>query len=41
MAFNCDVCGYKNSEIKGGGAVPTYGTEVTYSTKSLTQNFNG
>jgi hypothetical protein len=29
MAFTCSQCGYKNSEVKGGGAVPTYGTEVT------------
>jgi len=29
MAFTCSQCGYKNSEVKGGGAVPTLGTEVT------------
>jgi zinc finger protein len=29
MAFTCSQCGYKNSEVRGGGAVPTYGTEVT------------
>jgi hypothetical protein len=29
MAFTCSQCGYKNSEVKGGGAVPTFGTEVT------------
>ena len=28
MAFSCTECGYKNSEIRGGGAVPTKGTEV-------------
>ena len=29
MAFNCTACGFRNNEIKGGGAVPTYGSEVT------------
>ncbi|CAM9368200.1 unnamed protein product, partial [Ectocarpus fasciculatus] len=29
MAFTCDLCGYKNSEIKAGGAVPRQGTTVT------------
>ena len=29
MAFNCASCGFRNNEIKGGGAVPTYGNEVT------------
>lgn len=29
MAFTCSQCGYKSSEVKAGGAVPTYGTEVT------------
>ena len=29
MAFTCEQCGYKSSEVKAGGAVPTYGTEVT------------
>ena len=29
MAFSCSQCGYKNSEVKGGGAVPTFGTQVT------------
>jgi hypothetical protein len=29
MAFTCSQCGYKNSEVRGGGAVPTLGTEVT------------
>ena len=28
MAFTCSQCGYKNSEVRGGGAVPTLGTEV-------------
>jgi zinc finger protein len=29
MAFSCDQCGYKNSEMKAGGAVPNKGTTVT------------
>jgi C4-type Zn-finger protein len=28
MAFTCAECGYKNSEVKGGGAVPAKGSEV-------------
>ena len=28
MAFNCAGCGYRTTDIKGGGAVPTFGTEV-------------
>jgi zinc finger protein len=28
MAFSCGSCGYRNSEVKGGGAVPELGTEV-------------
>ena len=31
MAFTCDSCGYRNSEMKAGGAVPLKGTEVTLS----------
>ena len=27
MAFNCAECGYKNSEIRGGGALPTLGND--------------
>jgi zinc finger protein len=29
MAFNCKDCGFRTNEVKGGGGVPTYGTEVT------------
>lgn len=29
MAFTCSECGYKNSEVKGGGAVPAKGNVVT------------
>lgn len=28
MSFNCTSCGYKSNEVKGGGSVPTYGTDV-------------
>jgi zinc finger protein len=28
MAFDCSFCGFRNSEVKGGGAVPTLGTQV-------------
>jgi len=28
MAFTCTFCGFRNSEVKGGGAVPSLGTEV-------------
>jgi len=28
MAFGCKICGFRTNEVKGGGAVPTYGTEV-------------
>ena len=29
MAFNCTACGFRNNEVKAGGAVPDKGTEVT------------
>ena len=29
MAFDCAYCGYRNNEIKGGGAIPTFGTAYT------------
>ncbi len=35
MAFNCNECGYRNNEIKGGGAVPTYGTLVSLKVRSF------
>lgn len=28
MAFTCSECGYRNNEIKGGGAIPPHGTLV-------------
>ncbi|CAE7717120.1 zpr1, partial [Symbiodinium microadriaticum] len=35
MAFTCSQCGYKNSEVKGGGAVPSMGTQVTLRATSM------
>ena len=34
MAFDCAFCGYRNNEIKGGGAIPTFGTSYTCVIKS-------
>jgi zinc finger protein len=28
MAFTCKECGFRTNEVKGGGGVPTYGSEV-------------
>ncbi len=28
MAFTCNICGFRNSEVKGGGAIPTMGTRI-------------
>lgn len=28
MAFDCEFCGFKNNDIKGGGAIPTLGTSI-------------
>jgi len=28
MSFDCGNCGFRNNEVKGGGAIPTFGTEV-------------
>jgi len=29
MAFSCAQCGFRNNDIKAGGAIPTLGTSVT------------
>ena len=29
MAFTCKFCGYKNNEVKGGGAIPPCGQAIT------------
>lgn len=34
MAFNCSMCGFRNNDVKGGGAVPTYGTECSLRVES-------
>ena len=31
MSFTCEKCGYRNSEVKGGGAVPKLGCAATLS----------
>lgn len=28
MAFTCDKCGFKNSEVKVGGAISDHGTRL-------------
>jgi len=34
MAFNCKECGFRTNEVKGGGGVPTYGSEVLLQVRS-------
>ena len=29
MSDSCDLCGYKNAELKGGGGVSDYGRRIT------------
>ena len=29
MSFNCEKCGFRSNEIKGGGAMPDYGERIT------------
>ena len=29
MSMVCEHCGYKSNEVKGGGAIPRYGTKIT------------
>lgn len=36
MAFDCNHCGFRNNEVKGGGAVPAMGTEITLRVESAT-----
>lgn len=31
MAFNCNSCGFKDNEVKGGGSIPTMGSIVSLS----------
>lgn len=34
MAFNCKECGFRTNEVKGGGGVPTFGSEVVLRVES-------
>ncbi|GMI36773.1 hypothetical protein TeGR_g13795, partial [Tetraparma gracilis] len=29
MCLDCDKCGYRSNEVKGGGAIPDFGTRVS------------
>ncbi|KAK9062897.1 hypothetical protein SSX86_020087 [Deinandra increscens subsp. villosa] len=35
MASTCDACGYRNSELKPGGAIPDKGKKVSVSVKNI------
>ncbi|TYI06659.1 hypothetical protein ES332_A10G174000v1 [Gossypium tomentosum] len=35
MASTCDACGYRNSELKPGGAIPDKGKRITLSVKNI------
>ena len=35
MAFDCNFCGFRNNEVKAGGAVPNKGTEVRLVVQNL------
>ncbi|WVZ24905.1 hypothetical protein V8G54_003449 [Vigna mungo] len=35
MASTCDVCGYRNSELKPGGRIPEKGKKITLSVKNV------
>ncbi|KAI3824397.1 hypothetical protein L1987_05859 [Smallanthus sonchifolius] len=35
MASTCDACGYRNSELKAGGAIPAKGKKVTLVVKNV------
>lgn len=34
MSLHCEACGYKSNEIKGGGAIPKYGTTMKLAVSS-------
>lgn len=34
MAFACQICGFRTNDVKGGGAIPTLGTEMTLAVES-------
>lgn len=35
MCFQCEQCGYRSNEIKGGGAIPKLGTKITLHVKDM------
>ncbi|XP_014505821.1 zinc finger protein ZPR1 [Vigna radiata var. radiata] len=35
MASTCDICGYRNSELKPGGRIPEKGKKITLSVKNV------
>ena len=35
MAFTCNACGYRNSELKPGGRVPEKGKKITVCVKKI------
>lgn len=35
MSLFCELCGFKSNEIKGGGAIPKYGTKIILSVTSM------
>ncbi|KAF5767799.1 putative Zinc finger, ZPR1-type [Helianthus annuus] len=35
MASTCDACGYRNSELKAGGAIPAKGKKVSVAVKNI------
>lgn len=30
MAFSCDVCGYRNTEVKSGGGISQKATRIVF-----------
>ena len=35
MAFSCDFCGFRTSEVKPGGSISDYGTKITLNVKTI------
>lgn len=35
MAFSCDACGYRSSEVKNGGGISEKATKITFSVEKL------
>jgi zinc finger protein len=35
MSLFCELCGFKSNEIKGGGAIPKYGTKIILSVNAM------